>query len=75
MSRLIDADALKEAMSYNGDCGICLRYVDDAPTVNAIPVEWLKAHKTVYYEDWGAVPLLIEEVLTMWQKEQEAQDG
>lgn len=36
--RLIDADALKEAMSYNGGCGICFRYVDDADTIDAEPV-------------------------------------
>jgi hypothetical protein len=43
--RLIDADALKEAMSYNGGCGICFRYVDDADTIDAEPVRhgrWLR---------------------------------
>lgn len=45
--RLIDADALKEAMNYNGACGICFRYVDDADTVDAEPVRhgrWVKVH-------------------------------
>ena len=36
--RLIDADALKEAMNYNGGCGICFRYVDNADTIDAAPV-------------------------------------
>lgn len=43
--RLIDADALKEAMNYNGACGICFRYVDDADTIDAAPVvhgRWIK---------------------------------
>ena len=43
--RLIDADALKEAMNYNGGCGICFRYVDDADTIDAAPVvhgRWIK---------------------------------
>lgn len=47
--RLIDADALKEAMNYNGACGICFRYVDDADTIDAAPVRhgrWLDICKT-----------------------------
>ena len=41
--RLVDADALKEAMSYNGGCGVCFRYIDDADTIDAIPVAKYKA--------------------------------
>ena len=48
------------------------RLIEDAPTIDALPVEWLKARKTKYYEDWGVVPVSVEEVLAMWQKEQEA---
>lgn len=36
--RLIDADALKQAMNYNGGCGICFRYIDDAETIDAVPI-------------------------------------
>ena len=51
MARLIDADALmysiRHAM-YPSDMtttvavGICERHVEDAPTVEAIPLEWLR---------------------------------
>lgn len=46
--------------------------IKGAPTIDAIPVKWLKARKTKYYEDWGLVPVSVGEALTMWQKEQEA---
>ena len=42
------------------------------PAVDAVPVEWLQAHKTEYYEDWGEEPITVENALKMWQKEQEA---
>ena len=84
--RLVDADALPSAlfqkhvhdeeelepMLYFEDA---VKVIENAPTIDAIPVEWLKARKTKYYEDWGLVPVSVEEALTMWQKEQEAQDG
>ena len=81
MSRLIDGDALKNNMfSYAApemvwDMGDIEHKIDEQPTIEAIPVEWLKARETKYYEDWGVVPVSVEEALTMWQKEQEAQDG
>ena len=46
--------------------------VNGIPVVDAIPVEWLKAHRTEYFEDWGDVPVTIDGALIMWQKEQEA---
>ena len=42
------------------------------PTIDAIPVEWLKAHKTEYLDDWGEDPVSVEAALRIWQKEQEA---
>ena len=42
------------------------------PAVDAIPVEWLEAHRTEYFEDWGNESVTIEQALIMWQKEQEA---
>ena len=71
MPRLIDADALKEAMNYNGGCGICFRYIDNADTIPAIPVEWLEEHdsKGNEYMRWY---ITVAEALSMWQKEQEA---
>lgn len=54
--RLIDADALKEAMSYNGGCGICFRYVDDADTIDAEPVrQWISVK--------DRLPMIDEDVL------------
>ena len=69
MERLIDADALKEAMNYNGGCGICFRYIDNADTIDAIPVEWLQKKIRSEYEPDSKAAL---RVLRMWEKEQEA---
>ena len=76
--RLIDADALnKELQKRVGsptddklyEVNLC---IIDAPTIDAIPVEWLEAHKMDCIDDWGVVPVSIGMALTMWQKEQEA---
>lgn len=48
--------------------------VRNAPTIDAIPVEWLEAHETEYIDDWGYEPVSIGMALNMWQKEQEAQE-
>ena len=51
------------------DIGDTIEYFldeDIAPTIDAIPVEWLKEHRTEYE------PVSIDGALTMWQKEQEA---
>lgn len=54
----------------------CLDNIETAirniPAVDAIPVEWLEAHRTEYFEDWGNEPVTIEQALIMWQKKQEA---
>ena len=34
--RVIDADALKQSMNYNGGCGICFVYIDDAETIDVV---------------------------------------
>lgn len=72
--RIIDADALKEAMYQNGGCGICYMYVDDAPTIDAIPVEWLREWQDEVgtINEWWPI---IERIITVWREEQEAQDG
>ena len=53
----------------------CLEDIANAPTIDAIPVEWLKAqnNSTEYFKtvQGQAVELILE----LWQKEQEAQDG
>lgn len=64
--------------NYNGvRCRACIwgyamNIVEEAPAVDAAPVEWLKNHKMEYYEDWGMLPVAIDEALNIWQKEQEA---
>ena len=76
--RLIDADALKDNMfgyappEMTWDRGDIEHKIGEVPTIDAIPVEWLKKHRTEHYEDWGDVPVSIEEALIMWQKEQGA---
>lgn len=84
MARLIDADALKDEMragcvpidlggitGITGDDDSIEDYIDAAPTIDAIPVEWLKGHRTISIEDWGEEPVTVEAALMIWQKEQE----
>ena len=87
MSRFIDADALKEKMSIrkfmvgrdsDADC-----LVSDAPTIDAIPIEWLE-WRIAHAEREGFVEVvkMLEKVRDWWndqrdlwekEKEQEAQ--
>lgn len=81
--RLVDADALPnelfkkhvhdceelEPMMYFEDA---VKVVENSPTIDAIPVEWLEAHKTISIEDWGEEPVTVGAALMIWQKEQEA---
>ena len=39
--------------------------------VDAVPVGWLEAHSREYCEDWGTVPVAVENALKEWRKEQE----
>lgn len=77
--RLVDADALKEDVEFQQghmfpeDLSYRIpRMIDNAPTIDAIPVEWLEAqnNSTEYYKtiQGQAVELILE----LWQKEQEA---
>ena len=83
--RLIDADARVTVQNFdpmNEEYSHTEMSVEQAldfatdegcpPTIDAIPVEWLKEHRTEYFEDWGEEPVSIDGALTMWQKEQEA---
>ena len=49
----------------------CLEDIHDAPTIDAITVEWLKEHDSVGNE-YGIRYITVVEALSMWQKEQEA---
>lgn len=80
--RPIDADALPSAlfqkhvhdgeelepMLYFEDA---VEVVENAPTIDAIPVEWLE-EKRKYASEGDSLDVGIAEVLDMWQKEQEA---
>ena len=77
MSRLIDGDALKSALAHAAK-DYCNRngpmraidfesLIDKAPTVDAIPVEWLRKWPKDLRE--GAY---VRDILRDWQKEQEA---
>ena len=81
MGRLIDADALKAAMKAVKSGldfplstylkRIIAMILDGAPTVDAIPVEWLREVRNddkLTLDDVETIDLL----LAWWQKEQEA---
>lgn len=87
--RLIDADALDNMLSEaQAECkrnGGNFRFgvlsnirenIKEQPTIDAIPVEWLKAkmrecESEKYNKPWQCY----EFILRIWQKEQEAKDG
>ena len=71
MARLIDADALRlmkveecagHSIEYAMGWKACIDYVNAAPTIDAIPVEWLK---TQLIDD------SYDKLIFRWQKEQE----
>lgn len=85
MARLIDADALKrqiqeaycaECDDYNGiRCRACsiddaLFQVDAAPTIAAIPVEWLKGLMLSTEDDVDKMEFAW--IMREWREEQEA---
>lgn len=73
--RLVDADALKDK-AFGGRKGLVHSSdIDAAPTIDAIPVEWLrdvleeaKEFPRVEHETIAAIPYLIHR----WHQEQEA---
>ena len=55
----------------------CLDDIDNAPTIEAIPVEWLKEHDDEDIRDidgnsYGRRRITVVEALSKWQKEQKA---
>lgn len=97
--RLIDADKLElkhfvqrvteQPISYEGTQPIYANYdiisydVDNAPTVKAIPIEWLnKRVEEIVFAYWtnarnkmtlplNELPLLIDQIIGEWEKENE----
>jgi len=77
VSRLIDADALhSNFFDYSPremvwDMGDVEHKINEMPTIDAIPVEWLEEHDSEGNE-YGRRYITVVEALSMWQKEQEA---
>ena len=65
--RLIDADKLKKELEVNG-FGYQYYMLDNAPTVEAIPIEWI--------EEWGwkngmSESMSLRVMIEDWEKENE----
>ena len=73
MSRLIDAvDLIIEILTHDliGDDKEVDKIILDAPTVKAIPIEWLYQKRTLYLENECYMSLMvINEILNWWEKE------
>jgi hypothetical protein len=73
MSRLIDADALKQELGYiDAIPAVTERDIDNAPTIDAIPVEWLREKMRGYASSLKSTETAaLVMVMQMWQQEQE----
>lgn len=71
--RLIDADALKQECMYIDDIpAITERDIHNAPTIDAIPMNWMDAQIRGYASALKSTELkALVLVKQMWQKEQE----
>ena len=76
--RLIDRDKLEafgatcKSQDYMDGVKDTLEYIDNLPTVDAIPIEWI--------QNWGnkegfGFPNWLREMIADWKKEQEKQNG
>ena len=84
MGRLIDTDDLADAIQRERDLLIereqygaehilvhhFERILEDVPTVDAIPVEWMRKFDLYYTGISGGSPYM-KELIEVWQKEQE----
>ena len=53
----------------------CLDDIDNAPTIPAIPVEWMEQKRDSQSDPWDYLANAIDYILAVYKKEQEAQDG
>ena len=63
--RLIDADKLMESLDPNESVWVGLvlsELIDNAPTVKAIPIEWIKKYLEPFYEHYNALSPESQEV-------------
>ena len=78
--RLIDADALKDNMFHYAapemvwDRGDIEHKINEMPTIDAIPVEWIMKWSNKRYRE-TQMDVSIVDVLAAWKNEQEAQGG
>jgi hypothetical protein len=74
--RLIDADALPiVTRGKNHHRQYVFADITDAPTIDAIPLDWLREKMRGYASALKSTELsAVVTVMSMWEKEQEAQD-
>lgn len=58
---------------HQGPPGGARKIMAEAPTIDAIPVEWLRRFQSAMPNTANVMG--VDVVLKMWQKEQEAQNG
>ena len=66
--RLIDADEAEKAVV--GYRYVAERRIRGVPTVEAIPIEWLKAWSKMYLEPTKEYTDIIEDIINDWREEQ-----
>ena len=80
MTRLIDADTLKAVFEEKSSVAVCgaklckaiISRIDDAPTVDAIPIEWIKKYteeNRLYQSD--DFDLYISDMIADWTERKE----
>ena len=71
--RLIDADTLEQECMYIDDIpAVTERDIHNAPTIDAIPVEWMREKMRGYASSLKSTETAaLVMVMQMWQKEQE----
>ena len=71
--RLVDADALPiVARGKNHHRKYVFADITDAPTIDAIPVEWLKQKRDSQSDPWDYLANAIDYILAVYKKEQDA---
>lgn len=76
MVRLIDADAIPWDVEGVGEIPVITKEeIDEVPTVDAIPIEWLKEHyptKQVYgTEQYFRTAYAVQDILAEWERTRE----
>ena len=68
--RLIDADKLIEDNSFDFGVLVLLEDIEKQPTVEAIPVKWLKTFMDESRRDWSLdYHLIVSNLLQLWKME------